>query len=194
MTTAIPFPIARFSVEQYHRMIASGVLTEDDRVELIEGWVVRQMAKGPEHEYSTGEGQELLRSLLPPGWHVRSQAPITLSESEPEPDLSVVRGTRRDYRDRHPGPDDIALVVEVADSSLLTDRRKGAVYARAGIPEYWIVNLEDSVLEVHSEPRPGDDGYASCRVLRVGAQAPVTIASREAGRIDVAGLMPRAQR
>ena len=92
-----PFPIARFSVEQYHRMIESGAFTEDDRLELIEGWVVQQMAKGPGHEYAVGQGEELLRARIPAGWHVRNQAPITLTSSEPEPDLAIVRGDRGVY-------------------------------------------------------------------------------------------------
>ena len=89
-----PLPIARFSVDQYHRMIESGAFTEDDRLELIEGWVVQQMAKGPGHEYAVGQGEDLLRARVPAGWHVRNQAPITLARSEPEPDLTIVRGDR----------------------------------------------------------------------------------------------------
>src|SRR5215831_914264 len=110
---APPLPLARFSVDQYHRMIESGAFTEDDRLELIEGWVVQQMAKGPAHEYSVGQGEDLLRACTPAGWHVRNRAPITLTSSEPEPDLTVVRGDRGVYRQRHPVPSEIALVVEV---------------------------------------------------------------------------------
>jgi Uma2 family endonuclease len=192
MATADPFPIARFSVEQYHRMIESGALGEDDRVELIDGWVVTQMAKGPEHAYSTGQCQELLQRLLPDGWHLRNQEPITLADSEPEPDLGVVRGARQDYRDRHPGPSDVALVIEVSESSLATDRGKARIYARAGIREYWIVNLVDRSLEVHSEPQPGPDAsYARCQVLHAGDRAPFAVAGRELGTIDVTLLLPR---
>jgi Uma2 family endonuclease len=139
-----PFPIARFSVEQYHRMIESGAFTEDDHLELIEGWVVQQMAKGPGHEYAVGQGEDLLRARIPAGWHVRNQAPLTLTSSEPEPDLTIVRGDRGVYRQRHPVPSEIALVIEVSDTSLDTDRVKSKTYGSAGIAEYWIINLVDS--------------------------------------------------
>jgi Uma2 family endonuclease len=115
-----PFPTARFSVEQYHWMIESGAFTEDDRLELIEGWVVQQMANGPGHEFAVGQGEELLRACVPAGWHVRNQAPITLTNSEPEPDLTIVRGGRGVYRQRHPVASEVALVVEVSDTSLNT--------------------------------------------------------------------------
>src|ERR1043165_6119572 len=107
MASALPFPIARFSVEQYHRMIASGAFTEHDRLELIEGWGVTQMAKGPGHEYAGGQGDERLRQRIPQGWHVGNQAPITLSDSEPEPDLVIARGDRAAYRTRHPEPAEV---------------------------------------------------------------------------------------
>lgn len=129
-----PFPIARFSVEQYHRMIESGAFTENDRLELIEGWVVQQMAKGPGHEYAVGQGEDLLRARMPAGWHVRNQAPITLANSEPELDLAIVRGDRGAYRRRHPIPSEVALVVEVSDTTLDTDRVKGKTYGSAGSP------------------------------------------------------------
>ena len=142
-TAVPPLPIARFSVEQYHRMIESGAFTEDDRLELIEGWVVQQMAKGPGHEYAVGQGEELLRARVPAGWHVRNQAPITLTSSEPEPDLTIVRGDRGAYRRRHPVASEVALVVEVSDTSLDTDRIKGKTYGSAGIAQYWIVDLDE---------------------------------------------------
>lgn len=172
MTSALnappPFPIARFSVEQYHRLIASGVLTEDDRLELIEGWVVAKLAKGPAHEYTTGQLEEILRERVAPGWHVRNQAPITLARSEPEPDLAVVRGQRDRYRTSHPSAGDVALVVEVSETTLTTDRLKGKTYGASGIPEYWIVNLVDRFLELYTQPSAGDErGYAACRVFRV---------------------------
>lgn len=188
---ASPFPIARFSVEQYHRMIDSGALGEGDRVELIDGWVVEKMAKGPEHEYATGETQALLQKELPSGWHVRNQAPVTLAESEPEPDLSVVRGERADYKGRHPGPDDVALVVEVADTTLATDRGKATIYARAAIPEYWIVNLGERTLEVHTDPEAsGEPRYSRRRVFHDGDHVRVVIGGRDAGTVTVADLLP----
>src|SRR5262245_33496533 len=113
-----PLPVARFTVEQYHRMIASGAFTEHDQLELIDGWVVQKMAKGPAHEYSLGQAEALLRERLPPGCHLRNQAPITLARSEPEPDLAVVRGDRGDYRSVHPRASDVLLVIEISDTTL----------------------------------------------------------------------------
>lgn len=186
-----PFAIARFSVEQYHRMIESGALGENDRVELLDGWVVEKMAKGPEHEYATGEAQALLQKGLPADWHIRNQAPVTLAESEPEPDLSIVRGGRADYKDHHPGPEDITLVVEVADTTLATDRSKAKIYARAGIPEYWIVNLSERTLEVHTDPEASDEPrYASCHVFRERDRVRVVIGGCDAGTVAVADLLP----
>lgn len=186
-----PLPIARFSVDQYHRMIESGAFTEDDRLELIEGWVVQQMAKGPGHEYAVGQGEELLRAHVPAAWHVRNQAPITLTSSEPEPDLTVVRGDRGAYRQRHPVASEVALVVEVSDTSLDIDRVKGKTYGAAGIPEYWIVNLVDRCVEVYTRPDPASEtGYARRRVFGAGAAIAVHIAGEDLGTLAVAALLP----
>lgn len=186
-----PFPIARFSVEQYHRMIESGAFTEDDRLELIEGWVVQQMAKGPGHEYAVGQGEELLRARVPAGWHVRNQAPITLTSSEPEPDLAVVRGDRGGYRQRHPGPSEVALVVELSDTSLDTDRIKGKTYGSAGIAEYWIINLVDRRIEVYACPDATSElGYARCTMFRASETIPLRIAGQDLGGLAVSDFLP----
>jgi Uma2 family endonuclease len=186
-----PFPIARFSVEQYHRMIESGAFTEDDRLELIEGWVVQQMTKGPGHEYAVGQGEDLLRACVPAGWHVRNQAPITLTSSEPEPDLTIVRGDRGVYRQRHPVSSEVALVVEVSDRSLGTDRVKGKTYGSAGIFEYWIVNLIDRCIEVYTRPDPASElGYASRKIFRAGETIALRIADQDLGMLPVIALLP----
>jgi len=135
--------IWRLSVDQYHAMIQAGILTEDDPVELLEGWLVTKMSKNPRHTFVTQLARDVVASLLPPGWYVNAQEPVTTKDSEPEPDVAVVRGNRRQYIDHHPGPQDIALVVEVADSSLQRDRSlKKRLYAAAGIPVYWIVKVK----------------------------------------------------
>jgi len=140
--------IWRLSVDQYHAMIQAGILTEDDPVELLEGWLVTKMSKNPRHTFVTQLARDVVASLLPPGWYVNGQEPVTTKDSEPEPDVAVVRGNRRQYIDHHPGPQDIALVVEVADSSLQRGRSlKKRLYAAAGIPVYWIVNLLDGQIE-----------------------------------------------
>ncbi|HWO18558.1 MAG TPA: Uma2 family endonuclease [Kofleriaceae bacterium] len=190
--TAIPpLPIARFSVEQYHRMLESGAFTEDDRLELIEGWVVQQLAKGPGHEYAVGQGEELLRACVPTGWHVRNQAPITLASSEPEPDLAIVRGDRGAYRRRHPAASDVALVVEVSDTSLDTDRIKGKTYGAAGIAQYWIVNLVDRCVEAYAQPDPASEaGYARRALFRANETIPLHIAGQDLGTLAVVALLP----
>lgn len=189
--TVPPFPIARFSVEQYHRMIESGAFTEDDRLELIEGWVVQQMAKGPGHEYAVGKGEDLLRERVPAGWHVRNQAPITLTSSEPEPDLTIVRGDRGAYRQRHPVASEVALVVEVSDTSLNTDRVKGKTYGSAGVAEYWIINLVDRRVEVYARPDAASElGYASRKIFRANEAIELHIAGQDLGMLAVIALLP----
>ena len=186
-----PLPIARFSVEQYHRMIESGAFTEDDRLELIDGWVVQQMAKGPGHEYAVGQGEDLLRACVPAGWHVRNQAPITLKSSEPEPDLALVRGDRSAYRQRHPAASEVALVIEVSDTSLDTDRIKGKTYGSAGIAEYWIINLVDRCIEMYARPDPASEtGYARRKTFRANEMIAIHIAGQDLGTLAVSALLP----
>jgi Uma2 family endonuclease len=153
------WPVHRISVGQYHRLTKSGVFTEDDNIELLEGWIISKMAKNPPQDSRVMWTQETLRRLLPPGWHCRNQCSLDTTDSVPEPDVCVVRGDILDFEDRHPAGDDVALVVEVADSTLAGDRLKRRVYSRAGIPTYWIVNLVDSRLEVFTDPR--DTGSAA---------------------------------
>ena len=151
-TAPSDWPMQRLSVGQYHRLTESGVFTEDDNLELLEGWIISKMAKNPPHDSRVMWTQEVLRKLLPPGWHCRNQCSLDTTDSVPEPDVCVVRGDILDFEDRHPTRDDVTLVVEVADSSLAGDRLKRRIYARAGIPAYWILNLVDSQLEVFTEP------------------------------------------
>jgi Uma2 family endonuclease len=128
--------IWRLSVGQYHEMIRAGILTSDDPVELLAGWLVYKMPKNPPHRIATRLAQEVLEAVVPTGWYVDAQEPVTLSDSEPEPDVMIVRGETRDYHDRHPGPEDVALIIEVADPTLERDREvKKILYARAGIPD-----------------------------------------------------------
>ena len=111
------------SVRHYHEMIRSGILTAGDPVELLEGLLVVKMAKNPRHTAATQAVRRAVERLLPAGWHVRARDPITLADSEPEPDVAVVRGGPERYEDRHPGPRDVGLVIETADASLERDRR-----------------------------------------------------------------------
>lgn len=152
-------------------MIETGVLTEQDAVELLEGWVVFKTARNPRHDNTLVRLEKVLHRLLGPEWVMRGQSAITTDESEPEPDVAVVRGPVEEYDDRHPGPADVALVVEVADTSLTHDRTvKARIYARARLPEYWIVNVKDYVVEVYRDPSgPRDESsYAAPELIRRG--------------------------
>ena len=143
----------RFSVAEYHQLIDIGILTEDDDLELLEGYLVHKMAPDPPHDVAIQKTNKCLVRLALPGWDVRCQCAITLDKSEPEPDFALVRGDETAYLARHPGPADIGLVIEVSDSTLPGDRDdKGRIYARAGIPIYWIVNVRDHWVEVYSAP------------------------------------------
>src|SRR5438034_526801 len=137
-----PFPVRRFSVAEYEELTRLGILTEYDTVELLEGWIVPKTPKYPPHDGTIDLLNVLLMRLLPLGWYPRVQNSVVTDDSVPEPDVVVVRGSPGDYRDRHPTGADIGLVIEVAESSVSRDRRKAKIYARAGIPHYWIVNLD----------------------------------------------------
>jgi len=193
-TLAVPTePIWRFSVAQYHQMIRLGILTEDDPVELLEGWIIHKMPKNPPHRAATKLTRNALEEIVPEGWYVDAQEPITLLDSEPEPDVVVVRGNTRDYLDRHPGSQDLALVVEIADSTLERDRSsKKRLYARAGIPVYWIVNLPEQKLEVYTEPidLSQEPTYQQRQDYSLSDEVSVAIEGREVGRLTVQDLLP----
>jgi Uma2 family endonuclease len=185
-------PIYRLSVAQYHDMIQSGILTDDDPVELLEGWLVTKMPKSRRHTLSTRRTRAALTEIIPAGWYVDSQEPITTADSEPEPDVVVVRGSDDDYVDRHPAPADVALVVEVADATLQRDRTlKLRIYASAGIAVYWILNLQEFQLEVYSEPT--DEGeqatYARRTIYKASDRVPVVLDGVEMGQLSVQSLM-----
>lgn len=183
----------RWSVAQYHALIAGGVLTEDDPVELLEGWLVAKTPKNPAHRVATQFIRKALEACIPIGWYVDSQEPITTADSEPEPDVMVIQGRTEDYLARHPGPDKVVLVVEVSDTTLHSDRTlKKQLYARAGIPAYWIVNLGDRQVEAFDQP--STVGSRSTYGRRVDHAAdgliPLVIAGVEVARIPVQSLLP----
>jgi Uma2 family endonuclease len=186
-------PLFRLSIDQYHQMVRSGILGEDDRVELLDGLLVRKMSKNPPHSTATGIVQDVFQAIVPGGWHVRVQDTLTLWDSEPEPDLVVARGQRRDYQNRHPGPADLALLIEVADSSLDRDRvTKKQVYAAAGVPLYWIINLVDQQVEVFTEPTGAADlpDYRTLQIYTRGQSVPLMIGEQQIGPILVNDLLP----
>jgi Uma2 family endonuclease len=189
----VPSPLYRMTVEQYEAMVESGAFKARDRFHLINGYLVAKMTQNPPHVVADELcGAELLR-IVPPGWHLLTAKPIRLPgrDSEPEPDRCVVRGKIRDYEGRHRGPDDIAMVIEIADSSLPGDRAMAAeVYGPSGVAVYWIVNLVNRQVEVYTEPGP--QGYRSRVDFAVEQTVPVMIDGQELGRIAVDDILPRA--
>jgi Uma2 family endonuclease len=148
-----PLTLRRWKRREYERLAELGAF-ENDPIELIGGQLVVAEPKGAYHASAVNGATYVLAAVLPAGWIVRAEAPVSLDDdSEPEPDLAVVPGRPADYRHEHPARP--ALAIEVAESSLAFDRRqKGSLYARAGIADYWIVNLVDRVLEVYRDPGP----------------------------------------
>ncbi len=185
-------PIWKMSVEQYHEMLESGILQSGDPIELLNGWLVPKMTKSPRHVTVSRILARHLELLLPDDWNVWRQDPITTDDSEPEPDLAIVQGIDSDFDQRHPGPEEVALVVEVSHSTLSIDRGlKLDLYARAGIAEYWVVNLVEDVIEVYSAPaanaRPAR--YQQRADFVAGQMIPVTLDGQLLGQIAVDAIL-----
>jgi Uma2 family endonuclease len=185
--SAPPQYLHRFTVDEYERMANA---LEDSRVELINGYVVDKMSQKPVHFWSVDVTEAALGTVIPPGWSVRREGPARIPDfDEPEPDLTVARGSREAYRTRHPEPADIGLLVEVSDTSLERDRGQQLLaYARGQIPVYWIINLVDRQIEVYSNPATGT--YSSRIDYKPGQEVPVIIDGVEVGRIAVTSCVP----
>lgn len=148
-----------WTVDDYHRMVETGILTGGDRVELLEGQIIEMNPQLPPHAATTQRAFRYLDRLLETVSYVRMQLPVTLKpKSEPEPDIAVVHIDANEYGDRHPTPNEIFLIIEVADSTLLGDRQqKALIYAKAGIFDYWILDVNTHQVYVFREPT--QDGY-----------------------------------
>jgi Uma2 family endonuclease len=178
--------LRRWTRQEYDRMIDAGILGPSDRVELIEGEIIEMSPQKPPHAICIELTDDALRRIFRDGFRIRIQLPLALEDSEPEPDLAVVRGSIRDNPTEHPST--AVLVVEVADATLDYDRRRKArVYARAGIPEYWLVNLVDYEVEVYRDPSP-DGHYAA--VQRVNASNSVSPLAASWAEVAVTALLP----
>ncbi len=167
-------------------MVAAGVFAPDARLELLEGEIIDMTPQKSRQATAVRLIEDALRSAFGAGFDVRTQLPLSVGEfSEPEPDVAVVKGSPRDYRDAHPAS--AVLVVEVSETTLEYDRqRKLPVYARAGIPQYWILDVEGESLEVYREP--AGDSYGRRQVLRAGEV--VDLPGGIAGAIPVSDLLP----
>jgi Uma2 family endonuclease len=165
----------RFTVDDYHRMADAGILAEDDRVELIDGEIVRMSPVGAQHAGTTKKLNRLLTLTLGDAAMIGVQDPVRLADdTEPEPDISVLRPRADFYRQSHPVPPEILLLIEVADTSLLADRLvKIPRYARAGVPEVWLVDLDHRRIERHTGPAAA--GYTDVTVIAAGESLPSSV-------------------
>ena len=185
--------IRRFTRLEYERLIDLEFFRPDERLELIDGMMI---VREPQYSPYAVATQLVLRALdraFGAGWNVRSQLPIALDDmSEPEPDAAVVPGDPRDYRDAHPTRP--VLIVEVALSRLTFDRRqKASLYARAGMADYWVVNLVDRMVEVYREPVADSSalyGFGYRSITRLAPPATVTPLAVPSATIPVADLLP----
>ena len=178
---------------EYERLVEAAILGPEDRIELLGGAMICKEPQYSPHATGIRLVQRVLTEVLGQGWDVRPQMPVALDDdSEPEPDVSVVPGDPRDYRDAHPTRP--VLVVEVSLSRLRFDRdHKGSLYARAGLTDYWIVNLQDRRLEVYREPVPdaaSPFGWRYGMSLALGSQDRIAPLAMPTASITVADLLP----
>lgn len=178
----------QFSVDAYHKLAELGFLNEDDRVELLEGVISPKMVHSPIHDAIVSVIEQILRPVIDAKWFLRIQSSLTLARSEPEPDLAVVLGPPLRYMQQHPGGQDVALAIEVAETSLLRDRHKAASYAGANIPVYWIVDLKQRRLEVYQHPK-GEE-YTKRLLLGADDQVEVSCGFVAGTFLRVADLIP----
>ncbi|MCO6479675.1 MAG: Uma2 family endonuclease [Phaeodactylibacter sp.] len=178
--------IYRWTVEDYHRLGKAGILDEDSRVELLNGQIVKMSPTGNLHAGCVDRLGDLFRELLGKSAIIRVQNPVILNlNSEPEPDLSILKRKNNFYTDGHPRPEDILLIVEVADTTLEKDRTtKKKLYAAAGITEYWIINLPDRQVEQYLDPF-GED-YRLVHICKSGQAVESTLL----GSVPVDNIQP----
>ena len=189
MTQVAPVE-SRYTTQAYFDLVAAGIMRPEDRVELLEGVIVAMSPQNPPHAAATSLVDRALREAIGRRAAIRVQLPLLAGPySAPEPDVAVVPGGESDYYDAHPST--ALLVVEVADSSLVQDRlTKAAVYATAGIPEYWLVNLRDDCVEVFRVPDPAARRYAEKHLAHRGERLDL-VAIAEAS-VAVADILPEA--
>ncbi|RIL04484.1 MAG: hypothetical protein DCC71_13925 [Proteobacteria bacterium] len=188
LTPPVPHAPTRITVDDYFRLVETGVIAEQERVELLEGVIVSMAPCGPQHAAVVDLFAQALVNAIGDRAAVRTEKPLMAGPaSAPEPDVAVVPGTLRDYLHRH--PTQALLVVEVADWSLAQDRlAKSRIYAAAGVPEYWVVNLRDGVVEVMRDPDPASAAYRDVRRCARGER--LALASLAGVEIDLAALVP----
>jgi Uma2 family endonuclease len=185
-------PVFRLTVERYHQMIDRGILTEDDDVELIEGVLLTKFRKSAAHEAVLERLYPVLCPAVPDDVMPRCQLAVTFAESEPEPDISICEPARH-RGGRKPTAADTFVVMEVADASLAYDRGdKLRVYARAGIPVYWVVNVVDRQVEVYADPVTPTGGLPQYRTRRIylpGESVPIVVRGQQVATVPVSDFL-----
>lgn len=201
MTTAATPPLPttlparrRWTVAEFERAWKQGVFGPDERLELIEGEIYKKVSPQKSlHATGVGLSDEAVSRIFTEGYSIRVQLPLSLgAKSQPEPDIAVVLGSIRDYRDAH--PTSAVLIIEVSDSTLAMDRGlKASLYARSGIADYWILNLVDRVLEVHRDPAPMADqpfGYHYRSITRLTEKDSIAPLALPNAAVVAADLLP----
>ena len=188
LTTEAAFTLRKWTVKEYHKLGEIGIFNPEERVELIEGNIIKISAKGTVHASATRRTASLLHNLLGNQAAVYNKSPIALDDnSEPEPDIAVVSIDPFDYATHHPTPSEVYLIIEVADSSLTFDREiKAKAYARSGIANYWVLNVGDRQLHVFREPT--ENGYQSEVIL--GETASISPLEFPAFNIEIHAILP----
>jgi hypothetical protein len=183
----------------YHAMAEHGLFKKEDRVVLLDGFLVKKMTKGPKHILAVQNVVDLLAGLGLQGFYPRKEDPVALydgpggTDSEPEPDVVLTRGTKHTYADHLPKPNDVVLAIEVADTSLRVDRAGLDRYAWFGIPCVWIVNLVNGTIEVYDTPmdsRTPEARYGHSEVRRAGEAVEIVADGRVLGRVAVSDIIP----
>jgi Uma2 family endonuclease len=188
-----PYPVERLTVDEYQRILASGLLNSDRHIEFLEGVIVRRVRTSLRHDAAVEKLIEALKPLLPRGWTAKSDCAIVTRDSQPEPDVAIVADKLQDAESTVPRAADAALVIEVADRSLPYDRRsKARIYARAAIPYYWVFNLLDSQMEVFSNPSGPVPmpGYQEQRIFRTDDKVSIVVGLDALGAIRVGDVLP----
>jgi Uma2 family endonuclease len=188
LTTEAAFTLRKWTVKEYHKLGEMGFFHPEERVELLSGNIIKMSAKGTAHTSATRRTASVLRDLLGNQAAIYTQDPIALDDnSEPEPDIAVVRIDPFDYATHHPTPSEVYLIIEVADSSITFDREiKAKAYARAGIADYWVLNVGDRQLHVFREPT--ENGYQSEVIL--GETASISPIEFPAFNIAIQAMLP----
>ena len=183
-----PVEFRLWSVPEYERMVEVGLLGEGEPVELIEGFLVLKMPRNNDHDRGIRKLNTRIVKLLPPGWTPQCQCAVVFDSSKPEPDFSICRGDESKYDARQPRSSDVALIVEVAFSSLAFDRKdKGRVFARAGIPVYWLINTVDREIDIYTDPTGEADvpGYRTVQTYGPGTAVPLVLDGQTVGTLAV---------